>query len=265
MNTATLADFKITAMAHHPEPLLEPFRLEKLHHLHLLDSEPCSKLDEIVKNVCDSYGVPTGAISLVDENHQWLLSSQGVLDRERPRESAYCGHTIMSQEPLIISDTYSDDRFSYYSIVSDNPGTRFYAGAPLHLYSGVNIGALYIADNKPREDITNTAVLKEAASEVMKQIAGAAIESHRLPTNDELRIQRSMITDGTFLYEIEGKLSAANHWCFFQSLLLQIDKHETSKIYVDINNCELEGSEAEFTLKNISTTIRSFDIDCEWL
>lgn len=143
-----------------PIPPDESDRLEALRSLLLLDTPPEERFDKITKFAQREFGVPIAAISLVDEARQWLKSSVGLDVTETSRDVAFCSHTILTPDHLLVEDTLQDPRFSQNPLVTAANGIRFYAGAPLSLKDGHRVGALCILDSTPRcMDETDLAIL----------------------------------------------------------------------------------------------------------
>jgi GAF domain-containing protein len=79
-------------------------------------------------------------ISLVDAERQWFKSRRGFELSETGRDEAFCSHTIMDTESvLVINDATRDPRFAQLPLVSSG-GVRFYAGAPITTASGQALG-----------------------------------------------------------------------------------------------------------------------------
>ncbi len=71
--------------------------------------------------------------------------------RQTPREIAFCAHTVLQREPLVIRDAKKDRRFANNELVTGEPHLRFYAGFPLVNQQGLAVGTLCAMDRKPRE------------------------------------------------------------------------------------------------------------------
>jgi PAS domain S-box-containing protein len=132
-------------------PENEAERLKSLHDLKILDTPHEERFDRIVRITRDMFKVPIVLISLVDSNRQWFKSCIGLAVNEVARSISFCGHTILSDEPLIINDALADPRFADNPFVVNDPFVRFYTGIPLHSSQGYRIGSFCIVDTKPRE------------------------------------------------------------------------------------------------------------------
>ena len=133
-----------------PIPPEEEERLHKLNSLGILYTPAEYRFDRITKIAKETFNVPMALISLVDEECQWFKSAQGLTVNETPRAISFCGHAILGDHTLVISDTLDDPDFSDNPLVTEDPFIRFYAGQPLH-YEGYKIGTLCIIDTKPRK------------------------------------------------------------------------------------------------------------------
>jgi phosphoserine phosphatase RsbU/P len=133
-----------------PIPEEEAARLEALHALELLDTPPEERFDRITRLLTLVLKVPMAYISLVDADRQWFKSSCGLNTTETPRAVSFCGHAIVSDEPMVIPDAAEDERFRDNPLVTGDPHIRFYAGYPLTGPGGHKVGTLCIADRRPR-------------------------------------------------------------------------------------------------------------------
>jgi diguanylate cyclase (GGDEF)-like protein len=131
-------------------PKNEKSRLIKLHTTKLLDTFGEERFDRVTRLAKRIFGVDIALVSLIDENRQWFKSCAGSTLTETPRDISFCGHTILGDEPFIIPDATTDQRFNDNPLVINSPHIRFYAGVPLMLGSEFRLGTLCIIDNKPR-------------------------------------------------------------------------------------------------------------------
>ncbi|MGL5135733.1 MAG: PAS domain S-box protein, partial [Planktothrix sp.] len=123
---------------------------------------------------------PIALITFMDERHQWLKSQVGLTEKIHPYLN-FCEFIIelyfpadsllkeqddadnplrlnssnstlkLSPEPIIISDTWNDQRFASQPLVKQDPGIRFYLGIPLMTTDHLMVGMLSIMDDQPRE------------------------------------------------------------------------------------------------------------------
>lgn len=71
-------------------------------------------------------------LSLVDEKRQFFKCEVGLgMYPETDREITFCGHTILSNEPMVVLNAEKDWRLAANPLVTGWPNIRFYAGAPV--------------------------------------------------------------------------------------------------------------------------------------
>ena len=125
-------------------------RLKRLHGLGLLDSEPEHRYDRLTKLCTRLFDVEISLISLIDEDRQWIKSSQGFSQRQTERSVAFCNQTIAQEDIFVISDTLNDKHYAENNMVTSAPYIRFYAGCPIRASSGEKLGALCLKHPSPR-------------------------------------------------------------------------------------------------------------------
>ncbi len=163
-------------------PLNEATRMDTLRGLNILDTSPEERFDRLARLARRLFGVPIALVSLVDENRQWFKSCQGLNASETPRDISFCGHAILGDDIFVIPDARQDERFHDNPLVTGEPYIRFYAGCPLNVPNGGNLGTLCIIDREPRalnED--DLALLRDLA-----RMAEQELVAVQLATIDEL-------------------------------------------------------------------------------
>jgi GAF domain-containing protein len=134
--------------AAHPR---EPERLATLREYEVLDSEFDVRFELLAEHATLICGVPVGLIAFVDEGRQWFKATIGLDARETPREVAFCAHTILGHELLVVSDARLDDRFHDNPLVTGGPRVVFYAGAPVFAANGLPLGTVCAVDTVPHQ------------------------------------------------------------------------------------------------------------------
>lgn len=130
----------------------ESDRLLALYRTGLLDTPADSEFDGIARMMALVFDTPFAAITLVDRSRQWFKALEGGLCvKETPRSESICTYTIAGDDILVVPDTLSDPRFCAIPLVAQAPHIRFYAGVPLRLSCGANIGALCVLGQQPAE------------------------------------------------------------------------------------------------------------------
>lgn len=108
-------------------------------------------LQRIVQTAACAYHVPMAVISIIDRDREWFVARVGIEAESAPAAYAFCLEAIRQPgEPLVVLDASADRRFAENPGVIGPPCLRFYAGVPLLDGGGYALGALCIADDKPR-------------------------------------------------------------------------------------------------------------------
>src|SRR4051794_332499 len=167
-----------------PIPVDDADRLAALHALGLLDTPPEERFDRITRLLTLVLRVPMAYISLVDSDRQWFKSSCGLDSTETPRSVSFCGHAILSDEPMVVPDAAEDERFHDNPLVTGDPYIRFYAGHPLNGPGGQKVGTLCVADRRPR-------CLDESELEALSEMA--RVVERELGLVEAVHLQRDLI------------------------------------------------------------------------
>jgi diguanylate cyclase (GGDEF)-like protein len=134
-----------------PIPVDEARRLAALHATSLFGTGPEEAFDRITRMATKLLQVPTALISLVGSDTQWFKSRCGFVAQTTSREVSFCGHAILTDEPMVVEDALQDPRFADNPIVTGAPHVRFYAGVQLYSVERAKLGTLCIIDSQPRE------------------------------------------------------------------------------------------------------------------
>lgn len=161
----------------------EVSRLMALYQLDLLDSHSDHRFQRVVELATHIAGCPIGLVSLIDKDRQWFKAKVGIEVNQTSRDISFCGHTIQANQPLIVADTTSDERFSDNPLVTGEPHIRFYAGIPLTMNSGHNIGTLCVINTKAQVlDNSQIARLVDLANILVDEIQWSQRVNHDLDT-----------------------------------------------------------------------------------
>lgn len=122
-----------------------------LRALCVLDTPSEERFDAVTRLAQQIFQVPLAAVSFVDENRVWLKSRQGVDFTQIDRGVSFGAHAILRDQLMVVPDATVDIRFYDNPLVTSAPNVRFYAAYPLKASNGDRIGALAIADRRPRD------------------------------------------------------------------------------------------------------------------
>ena len=151
------------------QPDNETLRIETLRKFLILDTPPETRFDNLTQAAASFFRVQIALVSLVDVNRQWFKSACGLDATETPRDISFCGHAILHNDVMVINDALLDERFFDNPLVTGEPKIRFYAGAPLTMPNGVNVGTLCLIDRNPRE---MTPIEIEMLADMAKVVVG---------------------------------------------------------------------------------------------
>lgn len=154
-----------------PLPNNETARLNALHHYQILDTPAEQAFDELTALAAHICETPTALISLVAGQRQWFKSKVGFVASEFPREVAFCAHTILETQLLIIEDAIQDIRFVDNPLVTCEPKIRFYAGVPLITPDNHVVGTICVIDYVSRQlSLEQKKALQALAHQVVAQL-----------------------------------------------------------------------------------------------
>ncbi len=176
------------------QPQNEVARLAFLQSCDILDTEREEIFDDIAQMASALCGTPIAAITLIDENRQWLKSAFGFDVVETSRDVSFCAHTILQDDILVVDDASTDPRFQGNEFVISDPGVRFYAGAPLITAGHFALGSLCVIDYHARslnEDQQRVLRILARHTTALIELRGTMRREQRL-IEERARIQKEL-------------------------------------------------------------------------
>ena len=144
-------------------------RIQTLQEYRLHDIAAENNYDHILQLAARLFHAPIAMINFVDSKRVWVKASVGVQIQEVDRQLSICTRVI-EQEDCVVIHNIQEEASLYHEIVQQYD-LCFYAGVPLKVRSGHNIGTLCILDNKPRNfDSIERTTLKQLAQLVIDQL-----------------------------------------------------------------------------------------------
>lgn len=208
------------------KPHNEQARLKALYDLAILDTNSEEEFDALVKAAALVCNTPIAAVSLVDDERQWFKASVGLGDtKETSRDVAFCAHTILKEDVLEVNDASQDATFTDNLLVVKEPHIRFYAGVPLTLSNGHNVGSLCVIDQKPN-------ALTEMQLDILKNLAKATVKL--MEAKDSIAKHKQaerLLIENEALLNHTGELANVGGW-FFDVVTNEINwSAQTCKIH----------------------------------
>ena len=132
-----------------PGEAAEAERIAALQRLGVLDSPREGVFDDLTALAAQWCGTPAAVISLVDHDRLWFKSSHGIPLEQIPRSGSLCARVVTQDKFLHIEDTLQEGVNPDAITLPGGRIARFYAGVPLKLSDGQNVGALAVFAYEP--------------------------------------------------------------------------------------------------------------------
>lgn len=179
---------------HAPLPKNEPKRLEALRRFQILDSPVEQVFDDFAFLAATICQTPIGLMSLLDTDRQWFKARVGLDATETPREHAFCAHTILGNEVMVVEDATCDERFADNPMVIGDPQIRFYAGAPLIDAEGNALGTICVIDRQPRPlSAEQRRALEALSRQIISQLEFRRVSAELAEAVSEIRTLRGLL------------------------------------------------------------------------
>ena len=173
----------------------EVLRVEEVGRYRFLVGRRNEMLDDICTLAKGLFAAHYAAVSLVGERDLWLLTPEPDAPASLPRSEAFCSRTILGEEVVVSNRADADPAMArFWAQCRDE--IQFYAGAPLTMAEGSNVGALCILDRKRRP-------FGDGDKEHLRKLAVlAANELQRQRTLLELRDQQALVSQAAALARV---------------------------------------------------------------
>ncbi len=214
-----------------PLPDNESERLAALARYQILDTEPEQAFDDLTHLAAQICGTPIALVSLIDADRQWFKSRLGVSFCETSRDIAFCSHTILESDVLIVPDATRDPRFADNPMVQEQ-GIRFYAGAPLRTPNGFAVGVMCVKDTVPRH-------LTENQIESLRRLARQAVT--------QLELRRAFFEQEAGEAELRASLNQLETLIALSPVGLELCEMDGTKINVNDAYLRIVGHTREET------------------
>ena len=127
-------------------------RLRTLHQFQLINTTPEPIFDEYVALTAQLFNLPISLLSLVDEQEVFFKANTGLPGLERvARPDSLCSAAILQDDVLSFPDLSAQGCGLINPEVAESAGLRFYAGVPLRMADGANIGSLCVIGREARQ------------------------------------------------------------------------------------------------------------------
>lgn len=153
-------------------------RIEALNQYEVLNATRDPILDDITRLSAQVCNTSIAAISLIGDDRIWLKSRFGTDTSDLPLGSLPCETTVLGDSIYEIEDASAHPNYRPDGILLDRRRYRFYAGVPLIMSGGINIGTLFVLDAAARS-------LTEDQSSALRVLGGQVIT--RLELNSRIR------------------------------------------------------------------------------
>jgi hypothetical protein len=148
---------------HDEAGLDEEARQRALDQLGIVGTGPIPSVDHIVQMARGMLGM-SAAITFIDHDRQYVLSSAGISSDESPRSLAFCNTTIESPGVFVVRDVDSAPEYRDATWAAGPDRVRFYAGYPLEAPGGQRVGAFCVMDREPHDfSADETSLLRDLA------------------------------------------------------------------------------------------------------
>jgi GAF domain-containing protein len=174
----------------------EGARLAAVRRYEILDTPPDGAFDRVTALAARFFGVPVAIVSIVDHDRIWFKSHHGLDVEQIAPAPGLCASAVLQDDPWVVNDALVDPRTVDNPLVAGELGLRFYAGVPLKVRGGFNLGVLNVIDYEPREVTSDELeTLDDLASIVVDELELrlAARELHEVRRRRVLELNHDVV------------------------------------------------------------------------
>lgn len=132
-------------------PVTEPTRLRTLHRYGIVNTTPEPIFEDYVALAAQLFNLPISLISLVDADSVFFKANVGLPGLHTvPRTDSLCSAAVLEQSTVAFPDLNQERCNLVNPAVAESAGLRCYAGAPLRMPEGENIGTMCVIGHEPR-------------------------------------------------------------------------------------------------------------------
>lgn len=130
-------------------------------------------LDALAALASELTGMAMAAVTTSDGGRQVVVGAKGLPVGAIQQKNPFCAVVIETpDQPLVISDTLADPRFSTLPVVTGQPHIRSYVGVALVTGDGIPVGAICVMDSRLRQvsdrQLTGLHSLSQLATELLE-------------------------------------------------------------------------------------------------
>ncbi|GEO83862.1 MULTISPECIES: sensor domain-containing phosphodiesterase [Alphaproteobacteria] len=191
------------------EQLRDSDRLRDIDAYSVFGTAAEADYDHIVRLTAELFDAPVALINFVGAEEVWVKSRFGIDVQSVPCEVAFCSHTVLGDQPMVVPDLSLDRRFANNPMVTGGAAFRFYAGAPLKSAKGYGIGTLCIIDTKVRPPLDETATRR---LQDLARLVTDKLEQRRLSRLEVISAKlMSATADAVVVADGDRRIVAWNH------------------------------------------------------
>lgn len=128
----------------------ETRRVEVVRRYASLHSGPDTTLDRISRLAARIFDAPIGVVSFVGDEEIWFKGRHGLTFDAIESRPGLCATAAFRNGSYVLIDASADPWASRHPMVTDDPGVRFYAAAPVITADGFKLGTVAVMDTEPR-------------------------------------------------------------------------------------------------------------------